>query len=128
MSSSGAEAGRVDPYVRRLLASDPLDADREHALATRAAAGDRAARDELIVGSLRMVALRARMFGFGDSEIADAVQAGTVGLIRAVDRFDPQRGVRLATFSWWWIGAAMRTAVRPGAEVPVGHSSDLPVR
>lgn len=118
----------MDAYLRRLLESEPLGAAEERELALRASAGDRAARDELIVGSLRMVALRARMLGFGERDIADAVQAGTVGLIRAIDRFDPRRGARLATFAWWWIGAAMRGAVPPAGEVPVGNSSDLPQR
>lgn len=114
--------------MRRLLAAESLEPAEERSLALRAAGGDRDARAELIVRSQRLVAMRARMLGIGDDEIADAVQAGTVGLIRAVDRFDPDRGARLSTFAWWWIGAAMRAALPPTREVPVGDSSDLPQR
>jgi len=48
------------------------------------------------------------LHGFRGDEMRDAVQSGAVGLIRAVDRFDPDRGARLATYAWHWIGAAMK--------------------
>ena len=86
----------------------PLPAADEHALAVRARAGDAAAREALITSGLRSVALRARMLGLRGEELRDAVQAGSVGLIRAVDRFDPDQGTRLATYAWRWIGAEMR--------------------
>ncbi len=57
---------------------------------------------------MRAVALRAMLYGFRGDEMRDAVQSGAVGLIRAVDRFDPDRGARLGTYAWHWIGSAMR--------------------
>lgn len=51
------------------------------------------------------------MLGYRGEAFDDAVQSGCVGLIRAVDRFDPDRGTRLRTYAWWWIGEAMRAAV-----------------
>lgn len=98
----------MDPYLRRLADIEPLGAESEHELAVRSWRGDCEARDELITASLRLVVMRARLFGMRGSLLLDAVQAGTVGLIEAVDRFDPYRGCRLSTYAWWWIGRAMR--------------------
>ena len=98
----------MDQFVRDLLALTPLSASDERALARRARGGDVGARDALIRAGMRAVALRAMLYGFRGDEMRDAVQSGAVGLIRAVDRFDPDRGVRLATYSLHWIGSAMR--------------------
>lgn len=108
----------MDPYLRKLAGIPRLDATAEHLLAARAAAGDRSARERLIVASLSLVVMRAKAFGFHGQRLLDAVQAGTVGLIEAVDRFDPSRGCRLATYAWWWIGRAMTTAL-PASEIPL---------
>lgn len=97
----------MDRFVSELLSLPALDAAEERALAARARAGDAAAREQLIVSGLRSVVLRARRLGLKGEELRDAVQSGTVGLIRAVDRFDPDRGARLATYAWQWIGAEM---------------------
>ena len=107
----------MDPFVRSLLSSTPLTADHELALARRARDGDAAARHDLITSGMRSVVLRARLLGFRDADLADAVQSGAVGLIRAVDRFDPERGVRLATYAWRWVGAEM--TARSRSEVPL---------
>jgi len=101
------------------MAEPELDPQRERELARRARDGDRQARDVLIRSGLRHVVQRARMLGFRGDAFDDAVQCGCLGLIRAVDRFDPDRGVRLRTFAWWWIGDAMRAAVpRADDELP----------
>jgi DNA-directed RNA polymerase sigma subunit (sigma70/sigma32) len=109
----------MDAFVRELLALPVLDADRERDLARRARAGDRAAREQLITSGLRSVALRARMNGLRGEDLRDAVQAGTIGLIRAVDAYDPDRGARLATYAWRWIGAAMRPVVHRDSPLDV---------
>jgi RNA polymerase sigma factor (sigma-70 family) len=102
----------VDPFVRALLALPVLDPAEERWLARRMRTGDRAARDTLITSGLRAVALRALMLGLRGEDLRDAVQSGTVGLIRAVDRFDPDQGARLATYAWRWIGAEMSRPAR----------------
>lgn len=93
-----------------------LPADREIALARAAREGDRGARDELVSRSLRLVALRAHSLGLGGDALEEAVQSGTLGLMAAVDRFDPDRGCRLATYAWPWITAAIGR--RSTTEVP----------
>ena len=77
-----------------------------------ARAGDRGARDDLVRESLRLVALRAHHLGLRGDALDEAMQSGTLGLIAAVDRFDPSRGCRLATYAWPWITAAIRATVR----------------
>lgn len=115
----------MDPYLRQLAAIPPLDAREEHELAARAWRGDLAARDQLITASLRLVTMRAHLLGFRGARLMDAVQAGTVGLIEAVDRFDPHRGCRLSTYAWWWIGQAMKQAQAPG-ESGLGQEPPAP--
>jgi RNA polymerase sigma factor (sigma-70 family) len=112
----------MDPFVRDMLALTPLSASDERDLARRARDGDVGARAALITVGMRAVALRAMLYGFRGDEMRDAVQSGAVGLIRAVDRFDPDRGVRLATYSWHWIGSAMRPDRR--RDLPAGDPGD----
>lgn len=119
----------MDSFVRGLMSTAPLSPECEVSLARAARQGDRAARDALITAGLRSVALRARLLGLRGEELRDAVQAGTIGLIRAVDRFDPDRGVRLATYAWHWIGAEMVRDVRrevalDGVETSTCHPSE----
>lgn len=106
----------MDPYLRRLARIPRLDADTEHDLAVRSSRGDTHARDQLITASLSLVVMRAKSLGFRGQLLLDAIQSGTVGLIEAVDRFDPTRGCRLSTYAWWWIGHAMAQALPERAQ------------
>jgi len=116
----------MDPYLRRLAAIPLLGAESEHELAVRSWRGDADAREELIIASLRLVVMRARLLGLSGSRLLDAVQAGTVGLIEAVDHFDPYRECRLSTYAWWWIGRAMKQSSRtPGFEQESNDVVDL---
>ncbi len=108
--------------MRVLLARPPLDPELEQELARAARAGDGAARAALVEGSLRLVALRACGLGLTGEALDEAVQSGTLGLIAAVDRFDPDRGCRLATYAWPWITAALRVSWRP--EAPAARIDD----
>lgn len=110
----------MDAYLRRVAALPRLDEASERALALRARSGDRQAREELITASLPLVLMRARRLGLRGQRLLDAMQAGTVGLIEAIDRFDPDRGTRLSSYAWWWIGRAISRA-RPAPEIAVGE-------
>ncbi|WP_309970627.1 sigma-70 family RNA polymerase sigma factor [Aeromicrobium panaciterrae] len=102
----------MDAFIKSLLAQPQLAAADEQSLARRARDGDPEARDTLITAGMRAVALRAMLHGFRGDEMRDAVQSGALGLIRAVDRFDPDCGTRLSTYAWHWIGSAMKQARR----------------
>src|SRR3954451_16090193 len=88
-----------------------LTAADEIRLARRIEQGDMAAKEQMVVANLRLVrALAARYRGRG-VPIEDLVQEGTLGLIRAVERFDHRRGVKLSTYAVWWIRRSLCKAV-----------------
>jgi RNA polymerase primary sigma factor len=83
----------------------------EVALGQRIKRGDPQAKETMIQSNLRLVYAVARTFRGSGVPRADLVQEGTVGLVRAVDRFDPSRGVKFSTYAVWWIRRAMRDAI-----------------
>lgn len=98
---------------------DLLSFDQERALIERVRGGDRCARDELILKNQRLVVSIARRHARRVHELDDLVSVGNRGLIRAVEKFDPARGVRFATYAVRWIRSmiareicAMRRPIR----------------
>jgi RNA polymerase primary sigma factor len=97
-----------------------LTRDEEHELAVRARGGDVRARDELVRANLPLVIAMARKPQRGSIRLEELVQEGSLGLLRAVEKFDPQAGTRFSTYAVWWIRAYLwkylkqaRSAVRP---------------
>jgi RNA polymerase sigma factor (sigma-70 family) len=84
--------------------------DEADVLARRAQAGDEAAREELIRRLLPLVHSTARRYRTEGLEQADLLQEGIVGLLRALQRFDPDRGVPFAAFATWWIRQSLQEA------------------
>jgi RNA polymerase sigma factor (sigma-70 family) len=112
-------AGRVDQRdgeaaARKLWteaeSSLAVSGDEADALARRAQAGDAAAREELIRRLLPLVHSTARRYRTEGLEQADLLQEGIVGLLRALQRFDPDRGVPFAPFATWWIRQSLQEA------------------
>src|SRR3954466_4643725 len=103
---------------RTPLANQPtLSAEVEHELADRCKQGDRDAGRRLIEACLPFVmtiALEYRRWGL---PMEDIVQEGNVGLLKAADRFDPDRGCRLATYAAYWIRAEIREFVARGYRI-----------
>ncbi len=83
----------------------------EIALARRIERGDLNAKDTMIENNLRLVHAVARTFRGSGVPFEDLVQEGTVGLVRAVERFDHRRGWKFSTYAVWWIRCAMRDAI-----------------
>lgn len=87
------------------------------ALVQRALTGDRRAREELIEKLLPLVAAAARRYRTDGLDQTDLIQEGIVGLLRALERFDPERGVPFSAFAGWWIRQSLQSArsdfVRP---------------
>jgi RNA polymerase sigma factor (sigma-70 family) len=90
--------------------SQAVAGDEADALARRAQAGDEAAREELIRRLLPLVHATARRYRTEGLEQADLLQEGIVGLLRALQRFDPERGVPFAAFATWWIRQSLQEA------------------
>lgn len=88
-----------------------LDAGQEIRLAKRIERGDRAARDQLITSNLRLVVYVAKRFTGSGLQLVDLIQEGTLGLIRAADRYDWRRGCRFSTYAMWWIRQAVQRGI-----------------
>jgi RNA polymerase sigma factor (sigma-70 family) len=109
-----AGSGGGDVAARELWAkaegSQALSGDEADVLARQAQAGDEAAREELIERLLPLVHSTARRYRTEGLEQADLLQDGIVGLLRALQRFDPERGVPFAAFATWWIRQSLQEA------------------
>jgi RNA polymerase sigma-32 factor len=103
-----AESG-IDHYFKEIQRFPMLDRQQEYMLAKRwREDGDRDAAHQLITSHLRLVAKIARGYrGYG-LPLADLISEGHVGLLQAVERFEPERGFRFSTYAVWWIKAAIQ--------------------
>lgn len=90
-------------YLRDISAYHPLTAEEEQTLSLRAQQGDNQARKQLIEANLLLVVNIARIYASSEVDILDLVQEGNIGLICAVDKFDPTAGNRLSTLAVFWI-------------------------
>jgi RNA polymerase sigma factor (sigma-70 family) len=96
-----------------------LSREEELELAGRIARGDARAREQMIEGNLGLVVAIARCHRRGGVPLCDLVQEGCVGLIEAVERFDPTRGLRFSSYASWWIRRAISDAVRKAQTIRV---------
>ena len=103
-----AESG-ISHYFEQIQQFPMLDRSEEYMLAKRYREdGDRDAAHQLVTSHLRLVAKIAKGYrGYG-LPIADVISEGHVGLMQAVERFEPERGFRFATYAVWWIKAAIQ--------------------
>ena len=92
-----------ESYLRDISRYHPITQEQELTLATRARQGDTEARNQLIHTHLRMVVNIARQYLRPDVEMLDLIQEGNIGLIKAVDKFDPTQGNRLSTLAFYWV-------------------------
>ena len=88
------------------------DHEQQVELAKRVAAGDELARKQMVAANLRLVVHWARRYQDRGVDMADLVQEGSFGLMRAVDKFDWERGFRFSTYATWWIRQALQRAVQ----------------
>jgi RNA polymerase primary sigma factor len=103
---SGAE---VQERLRELDAAEPGDVSLS-ALAAAAKAGDERAREQLVEGLLPVVGRMARRYAGRDVDASDLVQEGVVGVLRALARFEPDRGA-FPVYARWWVRQAMQQAI-----------------
>jgi RNA polymerase primary sigma factor len=98
-------------YLARIGHGELLTHQEEIDLSKRAKAGDRRARKRLIEKNLRLVVSVAKRYrGYG-LPFEDLIQEGNIGLMKAVEKFDPDRGFRFSTYATWWIRQAVQRAV-----------------
>jgi len=101
----------LDIYFRDIGRFPLLSPDKEQSLARGMRSGEDQARERLIVSNLRLVAKIAQEYTDVGLPLVDLIQEGNMGLIEAVDRFDPDRGFRLSTYAVHWIRRAILLAI-----------------
>ena len=110
-ATGGGSLTRVNPltgYLREISRYELLSAEEEQALARRFRDdGDVDAAVRLATGNLRLVVSVAMQYRSSWTNILDLVQEGNVGLMRAIEKFDPHRGLRFSTYATWWLKAYM---------------------
>jgi RNA polymerase sigma-32 factor len=103
-----AESGS-DRHFKEIQRFPMLEPQEEYMLAKRwRDNGDRDAADRLVVSHLRLVAKIARGYGGYGLPLADLIAEGHIGLMQAVERFEPERGFRFSTYAVWWIKSAIQ--------------------
>ncbi len=105
------ELGELDQYYRQIVRRPLLDAEQERELALRIRQGDTEARRILAEANLRLVVKLARQFRFAKFSLSDLVQEGNLGLLEAVEKFDPDKGCRFSTYACWWIRQSISRAI-----------------
>jgi RNA polymerase nonessential primary-like sigma factor len=98
---SHADATRI--YLKEIGFSPLLTAEEEVYFARRSQKGDDKARKRMIESNLRLVVKIARRYMNRGLSLLDLIEEGNLGLIRAVEKFDPERGFRFSTYATWWI-------------------------
>ncbi len=98
-------------YLAEIGAAKLLTAEEEVDLARRIAKGDAAARARMIESNLRLVVKIARRYLNRGLPLLDLIEEGNLGLIRAVEKFDPERGFRFSTYATWWIRQTIERAI-----------------
>jgi RNA polymerase primary sigma factor len=147
MRSSGArgssrELDALSHYFRTVRDCPRLTREDEHVLAVSAGRGDASAKQALVRHNMTLVVAIARKQRRGTVRLDDLVQEGNVGLMRAVEKFDPHAGTRFSTYAVWWIRAYVsrylkeaRSTVRPRSgdvaqpdlslDTPIGEDGDM---
>jgi len=98
-------------YMREVGQVDLLTPQEEVVLAKRVQAGDEAAREHMIRANLRLVVKIAHEYENLGLPLLDLINEGNIGLMRAVEKFDPAKGAKLSSYSSWWIKQSMRRAL-----------------
>lgn len=110
----GTAAKPNDPtqlYLNEIGFSPLLSAEEEIKLGRLVQKGDEAARKKMIESNLRLVVKIARRYYKRGVEFLDLIEEGNLGLLRAVEKFDPERGFRFSTYATWWIRQSIERAI-----------------
>lgn len=103
--TSGSMSDSIATYLRQLGRQKQLTREEEYDLARRIKKGDESARQVLSISNLPFVVSVAKKYVHSGIRLEDLVQEGNVGLMKAIEHFDPKKNVRFATYAVWWIRA-----------------------
>ena len=106
-----AGGATIDKYLNDIGAKPLLTAEEEGRYARALRAGDFSARQKLIEHNLRLVVSIAKRYQDRGVALLDLIEEGNLGLIHAIEKFDPDRGFRFSTYATWWIRQAVERAI-----------------
>jgi RNA polymerase primary sigma factor len=98
-------------YLREIGKIPLLNAEEELALAQRVVSGDKDAKDKMAEANMRLVVSIAKRYVGRGLDLLDLIQEGNTGLLRAVEKFDPDKGFKFSTYATWWIRQAITRAI-----------------
>jgi RNA polymerase primary sigma factor len=98
-------------YLREIGKIPLLNAEEELELAHRVIAGDKKAKDKMAEANMRLVVSIAKRYSGRGLDFLDLIQEGNTGLLRAVEKFDPDKGFKFSTYATWWIRQAITRAI-----------------
>lgn len=98
-------------YLREIGKIPLLNSEEELALAQRVVAGDKKAKDKMAEANMRLVVSIAKRYSGRGLDLLDLIQEGNTGLLRAVEKFDPDKGFKFSTYATWWIRQAITRAI-----------------
>ncbi len=98
-------------YLREIGKIPLLNSEDELALARRVVAGDKKAKDKMAEANMRLVVSIAKRYSGRGLDFLDLIQEGNTGLLRAVEKFDPDKGFKFSTYATWWIRQAITRAI-----------------
>ena len=98
-------------YLREIGKIPLLSSEEEMELARRIVAGDKKAKDKMAEANMRLVVSIAKRYSGRGLDFLDLIQEGNTGLLRAVEKFDPDKGFKFSTYATWWIRQAITRAI-----------------
>ncbi|MBQ8984934.1 RNA polymerase sigma factor RpoD [Candidatus Saccharibacteria bacterium] len=98
-------------YLREIGKIPLLSAEEEADLAQRIVKGDKKAKDKMVESNMRLVVSIAKRYGGRGLDFLDLIQEGNTGLLRAVEKFDPEKGFKFSTYATWWVRQAITRAI-----------------
>ena len=106
-----SEQSSLDIYLRQIATISLITVDEEIELAKKIAKGDEKAREKMITANLRLVVKIAQDYSYIGLSLLDLINEGNIGLMKAVERFDPSKGGKLSTYASWWIKQSIKRAL-----------------
>ena len=98
-------------YLREIGKIPLLNSEEELELAQKVVAGDKRAKDKMAEANMRLVVSIAKRYSGRGLDLLDLIQEGNTGLLRAVEKFDPDKGFKFSTYATWWIRQAITRAI-----------------
>jgi RNA polymerase primary sigma factor len=98
-------------YLREIGKIPLLTGEEEHELAMKVLDGDKRAKDKMVESNMRLVVSIAKRYSGRGLDFLDLIQEGNTGLLRAVEKFDPDKGFKFSTYATWWIRQAITRAI-----------------